>query len=65
MLEFGKINESSNMKKVVPLFEQKENLFNLYFQEYEKSKINYPSNDALSLFGIKNISDLQRNCFSK
>ena len=43
------------------LFIQKDGLFYIYFQEYKKSKLKYPTNQVHPLFGVKNIVDLQRN----
>lgn len=52
------IINSENRK---PVFNQKNGLFYIYFQEYKKTKLNYSSNKVHSLFGVQNIVDIQRN----
>lgn len=38
-------------------------MYYIYFQETPKVKLNYPSNLACPIFGLDNISDLQRNYY--
>ena len=48
-------------KQTKPLFQPKENTFYIYFEEFPERKLNYSTNKLRPLFGLRNISDLQRN----
>lgn len=63
--EINSVEQNKKLKKErkKPIFEPKENFYYIYFQEYKKSKSSNPSNDLKPLFGIQNISDIQRNYY--